>query len=96
MVSDLQSRKWRRAIGISGELVNQQTSTRSYNHVLPKESCLWYFLVMKQFDQIVYANGKAKHLLLSECEFGLTRQVFIRCNITPLIGNSNTNGNYWM
>ena len=51
---------------------------------------------MKQFDQIVYANGKAKHLLLSECEFGLTRQVFIRCNITPLIGNSNTNGNYWM
>ena len=38
----------------------------------------------------------AKHLVLSLCEFGPTGQVYIRCNITPLIGNSNTNGNYWM
>ena len=54
------------------------------------------FWLWSNLIKFVYANHQAKHLLVSECEYGPTRQVFIRCNITPLIGNSNTNGNYWM
>ena len=61
------------------------------------KNCVFYiFWLWSNLIKFVYANHQAKHLLVSECEFGPTRQVFIRCNITPLIGNSNTNGNYWM
>ena len=61
------------------------------------KNCVFYiFWLWSNLIKFVYANHQAKHLLVSECEFEPTRQVFIRCNITPLIGNSNTNGNYWM